>query len=45
MAAHGKLEQYHGSYEEHLQQYFVVNNIKDAKKLFCLVRVGKAPTR
>ena len=38
MAAHGKLEQFHvgrdnwESYEERLQQYFVANNIKEAKK-------------
>ena len=38
MAAHGKLDQFHmgqddwESYEEHLQQYFVTNNVKDAEK-------------
>ena len=47
MAAHGKLEQFHvgrdnwESYEERLQQYFVANNIKEAKKqrAIFLVRV------
>ena len=38
MAAHGKLEQFHigqedwDSYEEHLQQYFMENDIEEAKK-------------
>ena len=54
MAAHGKLEQFHvgqedwESYEERLQQYFVANDIVEAKKhrgLSFLVRVDKVPTR
>ena len=38
MAAHGKLEQFHvgqedwDTYKERLQQYFVANNVKGAKK-------------
>ena len=38
MAAHGKLDQFYmgqddwESYEERLQQYFVVNNVRNAEK-------------
>ena len=38
MTVHGKLEQFHvrqedwKSYEEHLQQYFVANDIAEAEK-------------
>ena len=50
MAAHGKLEQFHigqedwDSYEEHLKQYFMANNIEKTKKQRAILRACEQAT-